>query len=89
MLAYTVPSDVTEQIDLMTAHHTYAGNGSECARLTFSHALTAVTIKTGEEMLKGTIKSVTISGVYGEGTYQIGAEGWTILQGDDKRESLL
>ena len=39
VLAYTVPSDVTEQIDLMTAHHTYAGNGSECARLTFSHAL--------------------------------------------------
>ena len=89
VLAYTVPSDVTEQIDLMTAHHTYAGNGSECARLTFSHALTAVTIKTGEEMLKGTIKSVTISGVYGEGTYQIGAEGWTILQGDDKKREFV
>lgn len=89
VLAYTVPSDVTKQIDLMTAHDTYAGDGSQCAHLTFSHALTAVTIKTGEEMLKGTIKSVTISGVYGEGTYQIGAEGWTIPQGDDKRESLL
>ena len=86
VLAYTVPSDVTKQIDLMTAHHTYAGDGSECAHLTFSHALTAVTIKTGAEMLKGTIKSVTISGVYGEGTYQIGADGWTIPQKAEKRD---
>ncbi|MDE5678136.1 MAG: fimbrillin family protein [Phocaeicola sp.] len=89
VLAYTVPSDVTQQIDLMAAHHTYKGDGSECAHLTFSHALTAVTIKTGEEMLKGTIKSVTISGVYGEGTYQIGAEGWTIPQGDDKKREFV
>ncbi len=89
VLAYTVPSDVTKQIDLMTAHDTYAGDGSQCAHLTFSHALTAVTIKTGEEMLKGTIKSVTISGVYGEGTYQIGAEGWTIPQGDDKKREFV
>lgn len=89
VLAYTVPGDVTKQIDLMTAHDTYAGNGSQCAHLTFSHALTAVTIKTGAEMLKGTIKSVTISGVYGEGTYQIGAEGWTIPQGDDKKREFV
>lgn len=84
VLAYTVPSDVTKQIDLMAAHHTYKGDGSECARLTFGHALTAVTIKTGAEMLKGTIKSVTISGVYGEGTYQIGAD-WTIPENAEKR----
>lgn len=84
VLAYTVPSDVTKQIDLMAAHHTYKGDGSECAHLTFSHALTAVTIKTGAEMLKGTIKSVTVSGVYGEGTYRIGAD-WTIPENAEKR----
>ncbi|WP_290091708.1 fimbrillin family protein [uncultured Bacteroides sp.] len=86
VLAYTVPSDVTKQIDLMTARVDCAGDGSESAHLTFSHALTAVTIKTGAEMLKGTIKSVTISGVYGEGTYQIGADGWTIPQKAEKRK---
>lgn len=88
-LIYTVPDDVTKQIDLMTARVDCAGDGSESAHLTFSHALTAVTIKTGAEMLKGTIKSVTISGVYGEGTYQIGAEGWTIPQGDDKKREFV
>lgn len=83
-LIYTVPDDVTKQIDLMTARVDCAGDGSESAHLTFGHALTAVTIKTGAEMLKGTIKSVTISGVYGEGTYRIGAD-WTIPENAEKR----
>lgn len=80
-LAYTVPADVTKQIDLMYATADCGGNGTGDVRngavqLDFQHALTAVTIKTGKKMLAGKVTKITISGVHGSGTYQIGAGKW-------------
>lgn len=82
-LTYTVPTDVTKQIDLMYATADCGGNGTGDVRngavqLNFKHALTAVTIKTGEKMLAGKVTKIEISGVHGSGSYPIGATSWTI-----------
>lgn len=74
-LTYTVPTDVTKQVDLMTATK-IATLPSE--NLEFKHALTAVQIKCGENMLAGTITEVTISGIHGTGSLKIGSENETI-----------
>lgn len=72
-LTYTVSTVAKNQPDLMVAvsdvHDQGKGNNG-AVQLQFRHALTAVTVKTGKEMLKGIIKEVTFSDVYGKGTYQ-------------------
>jgi len=80
-LTYTVPAEVTKQIDLMYATADCGGNGTGDAqngavKLSFKHALTAVTIKTGKKMLAGKVTKIEISGVHGSGIYPIGAEEW-------------
>lgn len=75
-LTYTVPADVTKQIDLMTAQANATGATTSEVELKFSHALTAVQIKCGKDMLAGTITEVSISGVYGSGTQVIGSKTW-------------
>lgn len=75
-LTYTVPTDVTKQVDLMTAYASPVSSSSQ--ELIFKHALTAVQIKCGEHMLAGTITEVTISGIYGTGKLAIGSENETI-----------
>lgn len=82
-ITYTVPTKVTEQVDLMTActeekHATTPGNA---ITLTFGHALTAVQVKCGSGMLAGKISEVKIDGVYGTGTQVIGSGKWTIDAG--------
>lgn len=76
-LTYTVPKDVTKQIDLMTATETVkAATTPEAVSLKFGHALTAVRIKCGKGMLAGEITEVTIEGVNGTGTQVIGSDQW-------------
>lgn len=75
-LTYTVPADVTKQVDLMTAQANASGATTSEVNLTFGHALTAVQIKCGEDMLAGTITEVSISGIYGSGTHVIGSKTW-------------
>ncbi len=83
-LTYTVPANAKNQPDLMVAVadvHDQGNNGA--VPLQFRHVLTAVTVKTGTDMLKGTIKKVTFSGVYGKGIYKFAAHtgdagSWTI-----------
>lgn len=80
-LTYTVPTDVTKQIDLMYATADCDGNGTGDAqngavKLEFQHALTAVTIKTGKKMLAGKVTGIEISGVHGSGIYPIGTKEW-------------
>lgn len=81
-LTYTVPEDVTKQPDLVVATAECAGDGSGTTQgkvsLQFKHALTAITIKTGKEMLAGKITGVKITGVYGKGEYKIGSDSWTV-----------
>lgn len=76
-LTYTVPKDVKKQHDLMTATKDCSGGQGGVVDLKFEHVLTAITIKTGEKMLAGKVTGITISGVYGKGTCQIGAKNWT------------
>lgn len=76
-LTYTVPTDVTKQVDLMTACTTATGPTTPEVTLNFGHALTAVQIKCGSDMLAGKITEVSISGVYGSGTHVIGSDKWT------------
>jgi len=76
-LTYTVPTDVEKQIDLMTASADYNfSSTSTQVPLKFGHALTAVRIACGKDMLAGTISKVKISEIYGSGTQVIGSNKW-------------
>lgn len=77
VLTYIVPDDAKSQTDIMTAVTVCDGAQKGAVSLTFTHALTAVTVKTGEAMLGGTIKSVTLKNVYGKGSHRIGSTEWT------------
>lgn len=85
VLTYTVPQDVKNQHDLLcaVADHSGKSEGNGTVNLEFKHALTAVTIKTGTDMLSGTITGVKISGVYGDGRCTIGGTTWT-TQGETR-----
>lgn len=75
-LTYTVPADVTKQIDLMTAQTNVRAATTPEVELKFGHALTAVRIECGKDMLAGTISKVEISGIYGSGTQVVGSDKW-------------
>lgn len=75
-LTYTVPTDVTKQIDLMTAQTNVSAATTPQVELKFGHALTAVRIVCGKDMLAGTISKVEISGIFGAGTQVVGSDTW-------------
>lgn len=78
-ITYTVNSDVKKQVDLLTAvSGGLPGNGSGGkVKLSFGHALSAVTFTTGDAMAAGKVTGISISGVYGTGTTLIGSGEWT------------
>lgn len=78
-LTYTVPVDVTKQVDLMTVCNPVKAATTPEVELNFGHALTAVQIKCGNGMLAGKITKVTIAGIYGKGKQVIGSKTWTPL----------
>lgn len=78
-LTYTVPKDVTKQVDLMTVNKSETASTTSTVELNFGHALTAVQIKCGSGMLAGKITKVTIDGIYGTGTQVIGSDTWENL----------
>ena len=76
-LQYTVPTDITEQKDLLACWQTgIAGNKRATVNLRFSHLCTAVKFKVGEG-LENAITSISIKNVYGSGTYSVAEEKWT------------
>ena len=77
-ITLTVNPDVKSQIDFMTATADCSGKGNSGVNLRFGHALSAISIKTGEGFLAGNITKVTISGVHGTGTLTLGdSNDWT------------
>lgn len=62
----------------MTAVTDCAGDDHAAVGLSFGHALTAVTVKTGDGMLGGEVTKVELTGVYGSGTHVIGSNAWTV-----------
>lgn len=78
VLSYTVPAAVADQKDLLVAQSAeLPGDQSTAAPLTFNHALTAIKFVVGSDMLPGKITSISLKGVYGNGTYKIGDPTWS------------
>lgn len=76
-LAYTVPTDITEQNDLLACWQTgISGDKREAQQLKFSHLCTAVKFKVGDG-LENAVTSISIQNVYGSGTYSVDDAKWT------------
>lgn len=76
-LAYTVPTDITKQNDLLACWQTgISGDKREAQQLKFSHLCTAVKFKVGDG-LENAVTSISIQNVYGSGTYSVDDAQWT------------
>ena len=77
-VSVTVPSDVSNQEDLLVAGtQELSGDQNQPVALTFRHALTAIRFVCGNDMQAGTLKKVTLKGVYSEGVFDMGSSLWT------------
>lgn len=75
---YSVPSSVAAQNDLLVgASGEYSGELSDLS-VSFSHCLSAITFRTGTETVDGTIRSISLKGIYSKGDYVYGT-GWSNL----------
>ncbi len=79
VLSYTVPDNVTDQIDILTSSKTgVAGDSYNQTPVDFKHILAAVQFSVGSGgMGGGTISSISIGDVHNSGTYAFGS-GWTL-----------
>lgn len=67
---YTANSvDLSKQPDLIVAKSENNTTANKAVGLSFSHALTAITFSISADMIPGTVKSITVSDVYGQGDY--------------------
>lgn len=72
---YTVPTSSSSQSDLaFGASGDITASGSS-PTIAFDHALSQITFQTGSVFIPCTLKSITLKGVYGKATYNIGS-GW-------------
>ena len=85
---YTVPTDVAQQSDLCFAGpETVKGEREDgTVRLSFRHALTAVSFKEGSGMVTGTITRIILKGLSGKGTYD--GKAWTLTDEASRTYSL-
>lgn len=78
VLTYEVPSAVANQNDLLIAKQVDAQyNEASTHKLTFQHALTAVTFAVGTDFTGGTITSISLQNVYGKADFNMGAQKWS------------
>lgn len=77
-ISFTVNDNVADQTDLLTAIADVAGAGSPAVKLSFGHALSAISIRSGDALLAGDITRVTISGVHGSGTLTLSTGQWKV-----------
>ena len=82
-IRYTANTDFSMQPDLIVAKSESNAFTSKTANkavnLSFSHALTAITFSISADMIPGTVKSITVSGVYGQGDYDLSKASWVPL----------
>lgn len=75
--------DLSKQPDLIVAkseNNTFTSKtANKAVNLSFSHALTAITFSISADMIPGTVKSITVSGVYGQGDYDLSKASWVPL----------
>ena len=74
-IKYTVPSSNADQPDILYAKNTSSASDKRVA-LTFDHALTAVKLVVGSDLLNGTIKRITLKNVYGYGEFNLTTSTW-------------
>lgn len=75
-IRYTANTDdFSKQPDLIVAKSESnaftSSTANKAVSLSFSHALTAITFSISADMIPGTVKSITVSGVYGQGDYDL------------------
>lgn len=75
-LDFNVNTTVADQIDLLTAQADVSGKGGEKVLMRFSHALAAITVRSGDAMLAGEITEVTLSGIHGKGKLSLTKGVW-------------
>lgn len=82
-IRYTANTDFSKQPDLIVAKSESnaftSSTANKAVGLSFSHALTAITFSISADMIPGTVKSITVSGVYGQGDYDFSTEKWIHL----------
>ncbi|WP_081618600.1 fimbrillin family protein [Segatella paludivivens] len=82
ILSYTVPDNVPDQIDIITAiNPNIPGNTVTSTSLTFNHIFAAIQFSVGSNGIgSGTISSISIGNVANSGTYTFGG-GWSNVTG--------
>ena len=82
-IRYTANTDFSKQPDLIVAKSENnaftSSTANKAVGLSFSHALTAITFSISADMIPGTVKSITVSGVYGQGDYDLSKASWASL----------
>ena len=79
-IRYTANTDFSKQPDLIVAKNENnaftSSTANKAVSLSFSHALTAITFSISADMIPGKVKSITVSGVYGQGDYDLSKGKW-------------
>ena len=82
-IRYTANTDLSKQPDLIVAkseNNTFTSStANKAVGLSFRHALTAITFSISADMIPGKVKSITVSGVYGQGDYDFSNASWASL----------
>lgn len=82
-IRYTANTDHSKQPDFIVAESENnaftSSTANKAVGLSFSHALTAITFSISADMIPGTVKSITVSGVYGQGDYDLSKATWASL----------
>lgn len=82
-IRYTANTDFSMQPDLIVAkseNNTFTSStANKAVGLSFSHALTAITFSISADMIPGTVKSITVSDVRGQGDYDFSTGNWIRL----------
>ena len=82
-IRYTANTDFSKQPDLIVAKSENnaftSSTANKAVGLSFSHALTAITFSISADMIPGTVKSIKVSGVYGQGDYDFSKASWVPL----------
>lgn len=82
-LRYVASTSLGSQPDLIVAKSENISRTSSSAntavQLKFSHALTAITFSVSADMIPGTVKSITVKNVSGQGDYNIPTGTWGSL----------
>ena len=82
-LRYVASTSLGSQPDLIVAKSEKISRTSSspnsAVQLKFSHALTAITFSVSADMIPGTVKSITVKNVSGQGDYNISTGTWGSL----------